>query len=330
MFSISAKAQINLVPNYSFEQFDTCPYRASGIDPFCQEWFTPMLYLDPAFNPCNPNIYGSSDYYNSCNNGSFGIPNNLFGYQDFKTGNAYAGFGLLAVSHPPGYPYHNTKEYIEVKLKSELARNREYCVEFYYSISEITYNYHPIAIEVLITDTIVKRMPHPLYYMYEIHANAQISSNLPVTIDSINWIKVSGSFIAKGGEKYITIGNFQNTDYIWKSTHYIFIDDVKLWYCDEDTMLNYVDSMIVPNVFTPNDDDCNDVFKFKFQEQWEYETQVFNRWGHLIFDNSNSVNWDGYYKSEKATPGVYYYVIQATAIKTGKVVVYRGTVTVLY
>ena len=326
---MSAKAQINLVPNYSFEEFDTCPYRPSGIDPFCQDWFTPMFYLDPAFNPANPNIYGSSDYYNTCSNQSFSIPGNLFGYQSVRTGDAYAGFGLLGVFHPPNYPYTNYKEYIEVELISDLKKGREYCVEFYYSVSQY-HNYHNISIEALITDTLVKRMPDCLLMLKEIHAVAQISESLPITPDTNNWIKVSGSFIAKGGEKYITIGNFQNTDYIWNSGHYVYVDDVKLWYCDEDTMLNHVDSMIVPNVFTPNDDGYNDKFEFKNQEQWEYETQIFNRWGHLIFDNSKSENWDGYLNGVQATPGVYYYVIRAAAIKTGEVVVYRGTVTVLY
>ena len=150
--------------------------------------------------------------------------------------------------------------------------------------------------------------------------------------DTVNWNKITGHFTANGGEQYLTIGNFEcnPTDYNPDSVGvYIYIDNVRLYKCNPDSN-SIVDSMVVPNVFTPNDDGINDKFEFKNQEQWEYTTQIFNRWGHLIFDNNKSENWDAYYKSEKVTSGVYYYVIRVVAIKTGKVVVYRGTVTVLY
>jgi hypothetical protein len=58
---------------------------------------------------------------------------------------------------------------------------------------------------------------------------------LPPVPDTVSWVKVSGSFIAKGGEQYLTIGNFQNTDHIHISSHYIYVDDVSLWYCGPDT-----------------------------------------------------------------------------------------------
>ena len=122
MFSISAKAQINLVPNYSFEQKDSCGDGWRAIDLLCNDWFTPMLYLDPAYNPYTPNNYGSSEYYNVCNTALFSVPNNIMGFQYASTGDAYAGFGLLGVKHPPNYPYTNAKEYIEVELISGLKK----------------------------------------------------------------------------------------------------------------------------------------------------------------------------------------------------------------
>ncbi len=134
--SMQLRAQTNLVPNYSFEEKDSCGDGWRGIDLLCKDWFTPMLFLDPSYNPYIPNNYGSSDYYNKCNDKYSNVPKNDFGYQKAKTGYAYAGMGLLWISHPPNYLYHNLKEYIEVKLQSRLSKNREYFVEFYYSLAD--------------------------------------------------------------------------------------------------------------------------------------------------------------------------------------------------
>ncbi len=333
LFSILATAQINLVPNYSFEQYDTCPNTYSSIDYYCCNWFSPasqMINL-PSF-PYSNNGSGSSDYYNVCSsNQNIQVPKNNSGYQNAKEGVAYA--GIIFQNEGNGI-FVDYKEYLEIKLRNKLSINEEYCIEFYYSVAErfnyIPDSYSPISLGILLTDTLVYRSSGiSTQQPQNIYISPQVSKQLPQIIDTINWIKVSGSFIAKGGEQYLTIGNFQQTSALIDKNVYVYIDNVKLYQCDTDTNV-IVDSMIVPNVFTPNDDGYNDVFKFKFQEQWEFETQVFNRWGHLIFDNSNSENWDGYIDGEKVTPGVYYYVIKAVAIKTGKVVVYRGVVTVLY
>jgi len=331
VLSLSLKSQVNFVPNYSFEEKDSCGDGWRAIDLLCKDWFTPMKYMDTAYNPFSGN-YGSSDYYNTCNYSNYGVPDNVGGFQYAKSGNAYAGFALIFVQHPPNHPYTNLKEYIEIKLKANLAQNREYYVEFYYTVSRTDdFSYYPITLGALITDTLVKRTSIQLHNIRDINANAQIRQGLPLAMDTVSWIKVSGNFIAKGGERYITIGSFDNTDTIYKPGIYIFIDDVKLWYCGPDTSdESPVNEMIIPNIITPNGDGFNDIFKYKNQEQWQFETQVYNRWGDLIFDNKISENWDGYYKGEKVSSGVYYYIIKALAIKTGEEKFYKGNVMVIY
>ena len=334
VFGLSSNliAQYNYVPNSSFEEYDTCPTRASGVDSFCRNWFTPTskMVILPSF-PYSFQSGGSSDYYNLCSsNPNTLVPGNYSGFQNAKHGNAYV--GILFQNDGISINY---KEYIEIELNKKLSKNRIYCLEFYYSIAERfcsnPNNYYPIELGAILTDTIVSRLSGiSTQQPQNIFTIPQVSQQLPQIIDTINWIKISGNFIANGGEQFLTIGNFQQTDTLTDKNVYVYIDDVKLYYCGSDTTPQPTDSMIVPNVFTPNDDGYNDKFEFKNQEQWEYETQIFNRWGHLIFDNSKSENWDGYLNGVQATPGVYYYVIRAAAIKTGKVVVYRGTVTVLY
>ena len=67
----------------------------------------------------------------------------------------------------------------------------------------------------------------------------------------------------------------------------------------------------IPNVFTPNDDGENDVFKVEAAGVEDFEIVIFNRWGKKIWecgptnDPSQECTWDGGNKVE----GTYYYVI---------------------
>ena len=69
----------NLVPNYSFETFSTCPFSAGQI-----------YYAPPWVDPTTT----SSDYYNSCASMGTDVPVNWAGNQSAKDGNAYAGCAL--------------------------------------------------------------------------------------------------------------------------------------------------------------------------------------------------------------------------------------------
>jgi len=68
----------------------------------------------------------------------------------------------------------------------------------------------------------------------------------------------------------------------------------------------------LPNVFTPNGDGHNDIFKpgpYYFVEK--VEMQIFNRWGMLVFETEDpDINWDGRYmkNNELVSSGVYYYI----------------------
>ena len=44
-------------------------------------------------------------------------------------------------------------------------------------------------------------------------------------------------------------------------------------------------SIFIPNVFTPNNDGINDVFRVKIRGVKEYHLQIFNRWGAIVFES---------------------------------------------
>jgi gliding motility-associated-like protein len=70
--------------------------------------------------------------------------------------------------------------------------------------------------------------------------------------------------------------------------------------------------IIIPNVFTPNGDSDNEEFEiFNFGIP-EYEIKIYNRWGDLMFESTNSnKHWDGQQNSIPAAEGTYYYTLIA-------------------
>lgn len=75
-------------------------------------------------------------------------------------------------------------------------------------------------------------------------------------------------------------------------------------------------TIYVPNSFTPNGDGLNDVFKPKGIGVDEYELQIFNRWGQLVFESNNiEIGWDGTVNKlggkSQAPQDVYVYKITA-------------------
>jgi gliding motility-associated-like protein len=65
----------------------------------------------------------------------------------------------------------------------------------------------------------------------------------------------------------------------------------------------------IPNVFTPNGDGINDWLVAKTSGLVEkVDFKLFNRYGVLIFETAEpKLNWDGTYKGNIVSPGVYFY-----------------------
>lgn len=91
-----------------------------------------------------------------------------------------------------------------------------------------------------------------------------------------------------------------------------------------------------PNVFTPNLDEVNDVFKILSEGEQALvevkELKIFNRWGQLVFQgaggNITNVFWDGKYKGEDAPSDVYAWVAVVRFL-TGKEQQLSGQLTLL-
>jgi gliding motility-associated-like protein len=90
--------------------------------------------------------------------------------------------------------------------------------------------------------------------------------------------------------------------------------------------------LIVPNIFTPNDDGVNDIFTLESTGLNFMQAQLFNRWGLQMYEwNSIHGGWDGRTSTGLRAPeGTYYYIIKAKGEgQTGKNYEFKGSFTLL-
>jgi hypothetical protein len=200
----------NLVLNPGLDTYITCP----GFGQFSGTYIT---------NWSKPNI-ASSDYYH------FTCPNIQPTVQFPHSGEGYA--GIIAYNFGTEY-----REYITGTLSTPLQAGKTYSVEFYSSLN----NGYIQAINELGAYLSVSA-PGPFSNVLHISVTPQIENNTPLQ-DTANWMKVSGSFVATGGEQYITIGNFNNDanttitqpGSVGSFGAFYFIDDVRV---SEDTTVS--------------------------------------------------------------------------------------------
>ncbi len=87
--------------------------------------------------------------------------------------------------------------------------------------------------------------------------------------------------------------------------------------------------IFIPNSFTPNADGLNDVFKIYGNSLLEVKTEIFDRWGKLLFTSNNiEQSWDGNYKGVSCDLGVYNYKITYKGVD-GKVNEKTGSITLV-
>ena len=211
--SLKANAQ-NLVLNPSFEDTIAC-LPSTYVMP-CRFWYT-------ASNN-TPDYFSEQPDFNCM----IPAPQSTIGYQYARTGIAYVG---LFTFFPP---FNNQREYIGGELSDTLKQGHEYCVSFYVSVAEKCK---------YVTDGIGLYLSVDSAVDYTINTNLsfvpQISNPAGnIIYDTLNWVQISGTYIANGGEKYLTIGNFKDdantmidsTSSTGNSAYY-FIDDVSVIDC---------------------------------------------------------------------------------------------------
>jgi hypothetical protein len=183
----------NLVPNPSFEIYDTCPNTedqiqyAIGWSKFSQAGTTP-------------------DYYNACDTGGIMcVPNGGQIHQPTVDGNAYAALATFA-------SFPNYREHIGIQLSQSLTVGQKYFLSFYTVMGEALGHSTPSNNIGMLLST----APYNLNNPSPIHNFAHLYS-IPIISDTVNWIHLSTSIIADSAYNYCILGNFfddANTDTI--------------------------------------------------------------------------------------------------------------------
>lgn len=199
----------NLVPNRSFESHTVCPTVWNLQD--IASWF-----LGPstdALDTCN----GYAPYIGGINQKDTTYP---------KHGHTFIGMHC--------FHYDNYREYAQVKLFDSLKAGECYYVEFYtkpdtyspYLINNIAANFSTNSYVTMNYTTALQVPMHVTRF------------NNPIISDTTKWSLINGVYSAVGGEKYITLGNFntcQNTNSVYihpgssfAQSSYYFFDSVSV------------------------------------------------------------------------------------------------------
>ncbi|CAN5145839.1 hypothetical protein BH09BAC5_BH09BAC5_08340 [soil metagenome] len=181
----------NLVMNPSFEAYTypvirTWPGATEPGQSILPGWVTPTR--------------GTADFYNS----------NLSVCDGYAIAKARTGEGRCAMILGLGIQNlgsSNYKEYVQGKFMTPLDSGKKYCVKFYVALDHAS-PYTTTGIGAYISnDAIRSQFKEPL------PQTPQIISHQLITSEN-GWTEISGTYIAHGGEKYITIGSYSDTSVV--------------------------------------------------------------------------------------------------------------------
>lgn len=212
----------NLVSNGSFETISKEPKKLGSIESAIG-WYSPTGARADLFVPSKkvPNI---------------SVPENNFGKEEAKDGSNYA--GIVTFSHNNKVP----RSYVSNKLEVPLKKGEKYCVQFYVSLAEgSTYASNQIGVHF-----------NKKAFGSEAKENIKekthvVDENNKIFNAPYGWDRVCGVFVAEGGEKYITIGNFtanENTKSVKikkdpkikvtpVAAAYYYLDNISVYVVDE-------------------------------------------------------------------------------------------------
>jgi len=219
----------NLVQNPSFEECKKIPTRHSQLM-LARGWYKHKLAT-----------LNTPDYFHrqfsslSLHTASLKVPDNVWGYQEPMTGDAYAGF------------YADSQENIGGTLLQKLEMGKYYKIEFSVSLADL--------VSCASNDIGCYMSVNKIAPVYKKHwrnkkkkvkcytNNPQVYlKNGSYITNKEEWTTISGIYRAKGGEKFIFIGGYnsynrnemKNINRKWGKCEvsYYYLDDVSVVECD--------------------------------------------------------------------------------------------------
>lgn len=131
-------------------------------------------------------------------------------------------------------------------------------------------------------------------------------------------------FTKEGEQAPFLIRYDENTEYTFNKSGSYSVELIVSFVQGTDTIEYKMDSpfkisiseskLEVPNAFSPNGDNINDIFKVKdsYQSIVSFKGMIFNRWGKKLFEWTDiTQGWDGRSNGNDVPDGAYFLHIQA-------------------
>ena len=176
-------SQTNLVPNPTFEKIEK-KVKLKGELKGATPWVSPTL--------------AKADLYiQKTKNFDISVPENSYGKEKPMEGSGYAGF--VAYS----YKGKESRTYLQVKLTEKMEVGEEYCVKYHVSLADLS-KYATNHLGAALTKKAMAANNSDILKF----DNFIESKRLTIYETQYYWTPMCGIYKAKGGEEYLTIGNF--------------------------------------------------------------------------------------------------------------------------
>lgn len=313
--SIYVQAQSNLVPNPGFETYVQCPSTNNNIAD-CSGWM---------------NFGNTPEYFNACGPNGVSVPYAGYGFQFTHTGNGMTGLvtWLNSLNDPQNANY---REYIATQLTTTLSIGQKYFISLYVNYSgypnngiqtQIASNKIGLKFSTVLSNSMTSMPVNNVAHLY---------TNLTYS-DTLNWLKLSGSFVADSAYKYVVIGNFfddLNTDTLSLSNEqlvgyasYYFIDDICVgtdslyansWTGINDNINKSINLLIFPN---PASD-----FIIVESRNVIYTINIYDVFGKLVVQEKVDNKREAYIDIKKLVKGIYYIRVNDQDASSKKIIIH--------
>jgi gliding motility-associated-like protein len=173
------------------------------------------------------------------------------------------------------------------------------------------------------------------------------SDSIALIIDSLPHFKIYDQVVCEGDSAVLWVPSYEGDSFLWSTldTDTMMFTFTPGFYilavtnaCGtntdtaEVTFLPDLNQVVLPNVFTPNDDGTNDIYEIPMLSQASsFQMDFFNRWGTLLHTQTDiNDNWTGKDAGgNPIPPGTYFLVLKFYDCQNNEIIK-QGFITLFY
>lgn len=187
LISVSAIGQGNMIENGGFDEIEK-KIKEGGAIALATGWTSPTATPADLFNK-------------EAKAEEFGAPKNMYGDAEPLNGEGYA--GIMVYSYKDEAP----RQFLQARLRYPMEEEKVYCVKMNVMLSMLAkFSSNNLGIYISADPVTSEQIEEYTIQPQIIHSQNKIFD------EQFDWEAICQSYIAKGDERYITIGNFGPTD----------------------------------------------------------------------------------------------------------------------